>query len=124
MKLRELAMILTVLPLLACGEGAGMTSADAKEAAKERVRQSLGLTQQSALFSKVFVGKPVGGDTVLCGVVEGNRADGSAIKPRRFIVATDPGRWLKFGPADADILPSKPDKFIEWHPTCAGEEEV
>lgn len=99
-----------------------MSAADAQEAAKERVRSSLGLQQDAALFTNVFVGEPMDGDTVLCGTVEGRRSDGTAIQPRRFIAATDPARWVKFEPADGLDLPSQPDKFLEWHSTCLEEE--
>lgn len=115
-----LAALLIPLLLTAC-DGGGLSTAEMREAAEERVRQSLGLTEESALFTDVFVGEPVDGDTVLCGTVEGRTAEGAAIAPRRFIAATDPARWVTFEPVDGAILPSQPDKFAEWHTTCAGE---
>ncbi len=118
------AAVTFFLPLLGCGSNQGVSAAEVEQAAKERVRQSLGLTEESVLFSKVFVGKPVDGETVICGTVEGKRADGSSIQPRRFILATGSARWLKFGTVDDNVLPSRPDKFIEWHTTCTGQEEI
>ena len=120
------ALPFAFLLLAACGgDGDGVaTTAEVEKAAKERVRQSLGLTEDSVLFSKVFVGEPANGETVLCGVVEGVRADGSKITPRRFIVGTEDSRWLLFGPPNEEILPSQPDKFLEWHTTCAGQEAI
>ena len=125
-KLFRFPLPLALLLAAACGgDGSGgATTAEVEKIAKERVRQSLGLTADSTLFSKVFVGEPANGETVLCGVVEGKRADGSAITPRRFIVGTEDSRWLLFGPANEEILPSQPDKFLEWHTTCAGQEAI
>ena len=116
------AMLLAPLLALAACNGGGLSTAEMQAAAQERVRQSLGLTTESALFTNVFVGEPLDGDTVLCGTVEGMTAEGDRIAPRRFIAATDPARWLKFEPVDGNILPSQPDKFVEWHTTCAGEQ--
>jgi hypothetical protein len=113
---------LAALALTATGcDGGGLSTADVQQAAKERVRESLDLTQESTLFTDVFVGEPTNGDTVICGTVEGSRADGARIAPRRFIAATDPARWIKFDPANGNVLPSQPDKFLEWHTTCLGE---
>jgi hypothetical protein len=120
----HLAVLAGLLAGAGCSQGDGMSTADIQAAAKERVRQSLGLEEGSALFTNLFVGEPVDGDTVLCGTVRGRRADGSTITPRRFIAATDPARWVKFEPATGIDIPSRPDKFIEWHTTCAGKEEV
>lgn len=103
--------------LSACDSG-GLSTADVQEAAKERVRENLGLTADSALFTETFVGQPVGGDTVICGTVSGKAADGSVIVPRRFIAAADPGRWVKFEPVTNSALPSQPRKFVEWYGTC------
>lgn len=123
---RKIALpLLAALALAAPGcDRGGLSTADLQEAAKERVRQSLDLTEDSALFTDIFVAEPVDGDTVLCGTVEGTRANGTHIAPRRFIAATDPARWIKFDPADGSVLPSQPDKFLEWHTTCLGEAEV
>lgn len=110
--------------LLAACDSDGLSTVDVMTAAKERVRQSLELTEDSTLFTNVFVGEPVEGDIVVCGTVEGRHADGSIVEPRRFIAATDPARWIKFEPVNNPIIPSQPDKFIEWNPTCAGKEAV
>lgn len=109
--------------LSACQEG-GLSTADAATAAKERVRQSLGLSEDAALFTNIFVGRPVKDDRTLCGIVEGRRADGSRVAPRRFIAAVEPARWIKFEPVSTADLPSQPDKFVEWANVCAGQEEV
>ena len=118
------ATLLACLLLAGCDGSGGLSAAEAEAAAKERVRQSLHLSEDTTLFSKVFVGEPIEGDTVLCGTVEGRREDGTRITPRRFIAATDPARWVKFEPVIGLELPSRPDKFIEWHSACLGEEEV
>jgi hypothetical protein len=117
------ALVAPLLVVAACDSG-GLSTDEMEAAAQERVRESLELTEESALFTNVFVGEPVDGDTVLCGTVKGTTADGMPITPRRFIAATDPARWIWFNPADGNILPSQPDKFIEWHTTCAGEAAV
>lgn len=122
--LSRLTAAALTLALAACGESGGLSTADVREAAQERVRAELGLTEDAATFTNLFVGEPVDGDTVVCGTVEGRRADGTVITPRRFIAAADPARWIKFEPATGLDLPSQPDKFIEWHTTCAGEEAV
>ena len=119
-----LAVLAALLAGAGCDPGDKVSTADVQAAAKERVRQSLGLQEGSALFTNMFVGKPVNGDMVLCGTVGGRRADGSTITPPRFIAATDPARWIKFEPATGIDIPLRPDMFIEWHTTCAGEEEV
>ena len=103
--------------LAGCG-GEGLSTADVQTAAKERVRDQLGLTEASALFTDTFVGQPLNGDTVICGTVEGTTADGATITPRRFIAATDPARWVKFEPVTDAIIPSRPQKFIEWDDVC------
>lgn len=107
----------------ACGRD-GVSTADVRAAAEQRVRESLGLTKDSALFTNVFVGKPIDGDVVLCGTVEGRRADGTVIPPRRFIAATDPARWVRFETARDVALPSQPNMRLAWATACAGEEEV
>lgn len=115
--------LLLLLLAASCSDN-GLSTTEVEQAAKERVRMALRLTPESTLFTNVFVGKPAKDDMVLCGTVQGQRADGSEIRPRRFIVATDPPRWLKFEPIDDDPLPSQPDKFLEWSTSCAGEAEV
>ena len=99
------------------------SAAEVEKAAKEHVRQQLGLSKDAALFSNVFVGEPVDGETVICGTVSGTRTDGSALQPRRFAVAAENDKWLLFENAARQPLPSKPDKFVEWHTTCRGEAE-
>jgi hypothetical protein len=120
---REWIAIAALGLLCGCGDE-GLSTADVQAAAKERVREKLGLTPESVLFSETFVGKPVDGDTTLCGTVEGKRADGTSLPPQRFIAATEPGRWLKFGPADGATPPTHPDKFANWTEICRGQQEV
>jgi hypothetical protein len=89
-----LAASFVALLAMACAED-GLSPAELNEAAKERVRQALELTPDSALFSTTFVGRS-GDEPILCGRVEGRRADGTRIDPRRFMAATDPARWVRF----------------------------
>lgn len=123
MKRRIAILSAAALMASACTDD-GVTTAEVQDAAKERVRHELGLTPESALFTETHVGQPLNGDTTLCGIVEGRRADGTAITPRRFIVATDPGRWVKFEPVTAADIPASTDKFVEWGPTCAGARDL
>ena len=104
----------------ACDEN-GTSAAEVQEAAKEHVRQQLGLSEDAALFTNVFVGEPVDGETVICGTVSGSRTDGTPLEPRRFAVSAEKEKWLLFESAAKQPLPSKPDKFVEWHTTCRGE---
>lgn len=123
-KLTMKVLLPAALAVLAgCGDNEGLSPADAQAAAQERVREELGLSPQAALFTNVFVGQPVDGDTVLCGTVEGRKADGTTITPRRFIAATDPERWIKFEPVTDTILSSHQDKFVEWIGTCVPRQE-
>ena len=109
--------------LAGCG-GNETSTAEVEEAAKEHVRQNLGLSKDAALFSDVFVGEPVDGETVICGTVSGTRTDGSPLEPRRFAVSAENNKWLLFESAAKQPLPSQPDKFVEWHTTCRGEKEA
>lgn len=117
------AVFMAAAMLGGCDSGGGLSTADVQTAAKERVREQLGLTQESALFTETFVGQPVDSDTVICGTAGGQTADGSMITPRRFIAAADPGRWVKFEPVTNSALPSQPRKFAEWHGTCEPRQE-
>ena len=101
-----------------CGDNEGVSTADMERAAEERVRESLGLSPDAALFTNVFVGAEVKGDRTLCGTVQGKRADGTTITPRRFIAAIEPARWLVFEPVGGVSLPTQPDKFVEWQQAC------
>jgi len=120
---RNWSAIAALALVCSCGNE-GLSTNDVQAAAKERVREKLGLTAESALFTEIFVGKPVDGDTTLCGTVEGKRADGTSVPQQRFIAATEPGRWLKFGRADGPTPPTHPDMFTDWTEICAGEQEV
>ena len=109
--------ILTLSLLAGCG-GDGLSTVDVQTAAKERVRQQLGLSPEATLFTRTFVGKPVDGDLVLCGTVSGKRADGTPIVARRFIAATDPAQWVKFERVTKSSFNSQPQMFVEWAGTC------
>jgi hypothetical protein len=115
--------LLAALALAGCEGEEGLSTADVQVAAKERVREQLGLAPEAALFTETFVGRPVDGDLVVCGTVAGTRADGTKVAPRRFIAATDPARWVKFEPATNSALPSYPRKFAEWYGTCEPRQE-
>lgn len=121
---RRKIIAVALLVLLTGCEQQGLSTTELQTAAKERVREKLGLTPRSTLFTSTFVGNPVDGDTVLCGIVEGKRADGTPFTPQRFIAAVEPGRWLQFAPADGAIPPTKPDMFANWAETCGGRPRV
>lgn len=110
--------LLAALVLVACERDEGLSTADVQTAAKERVREQLGLGPGAVLFTETFVGRPVDGDVVVCGTVSGTRSDGVKVTPRRFIAAADPGRWVKFEPVTNSALPSQPRMFAEWYGTC------
>lgn len=77
-----------------CAED-GVSTDELRTAAEQRVREALQLKPGANLASSAYVGRP-GEDIVLCGSVAGERADGTAISPRRFVAATDPARWVRF----------------------------
>lgn len=118
------------IPLLACVmlfaacRDEGLSTAQVEEAAKERVRQKLGLNDETALFSNVWVGESRQGEMVLCGRVAGAPQNGAAIPPQRFIAAMDPARWVLFEPASNVSLPAQPAKFVEWETACEGRQAV
>lgn len=115
-----------IVSLAACDRG-GLSTAEVTAAAKERVRQSLGLGVQNALFTDVFVGRPKDDDVVICGTVSGARPDGATLGPRRFVAATDPARWIHFETAAEagqpdEIGRTSTDMFVdEWSRYCVGE---
>ena len=98
----------------------GLSTAQVEEAAKERVRQKLGLNEETALFSTVWVGESRDGEMVLCGRVAGAPANGPAIPAQRFIAALDPARWVLFEPASNVSLPAQKGSFVEWETACEG----
>lgn len=112
--------------LAACGSG-GVSTNDAQAAAKQRLARSLGLTKEATLLTDVFVGTPRDDDPVMCGTVQGRKADGAAVGPRRFVMGTDPAGWLYFETLqDArqpdTIARTSTDMFVdEWARYCAGE---
>lgn len=117
----RIATVPLMLGLLLAGcQDPGLSTAEVEEAAKERVRQKLGLDQETALFSTVWVGESREGETVLCGRVAGAPETGAAIRPQRFIAAMDPARWVLFEPASNVSLPAQPGKFVEWETACDG----
>jgi len=109
-----------------CDES-GLSSSELQRAAETRVSRELGLSADAALFTDTFVSEPeagvLKGELVLCGIVEGKRADGTEIAPRRFIAGMDPARWVRF-----DVSGQMTDKPInmaaDWSTICAGEQEV
>lgn len=105
-----------------CSGGDGLSTAEAQEAAKARVRQELGLTREAALFTNVFVGREREDEPVVCGTVAGRNAAGSSIAPRRFIAGTDPSRFLSLEPVASATHATPTDKFAEWAELCAGAE--
>ncbi len=115
------AFIAAAAMLVGCAEK-GVSTLQVEQAAEARARQKLGLGEDAELVSRVFVGQPVDGETVMCGMVRGKRADGRAVEPQRFIVSTEPWKWLLFESAEKPSLPSLPGKFVEWHTTCLGEQ--
>ena len=120
---RNWLVIATIALLCGCAEE-GLSTGDVQAAAKERVREKLGLTAESALFTETFIGRPFDGDSTVCGTVEGKRADGTPVPPQRFIAATEPGRWVKFSGGDGLTAPTHPDKFANWTELCGGQQEV
>lgn len=105
----------------------GVSTAEVSNAAKEQVRSALNLTPGSALFTNVFIGKPRDGEVVFCGTVEGQAADGRRLAPRRFVLSTEPVRWLHFEKAEPEDLVdlTSTDMFVDhWANHCAGAEEV
>lgn len=117
---RALGLVTPALIGLAACSGADVTTAEAKQAAQERVRQELGLKPDAALFSQVFVGREYDGEPVLCGTVSGQRQDGSELTPRRFIAGTEEGRFLAIDPAHAATYNTANDKFPQWAELCGG----
>jgi hypothetical protein len=101
-----------------------VSTAETQEAAKEHVRDKLGLDAETALFSTVWVGRSSDDEPVLCGRIAGDPESGPKIAPRRFIAALEPPRWLLFEPATNVSQPSQPDKFVEWATACAGRRTV
>lgn len=116
------AAIAAALALTAC-DSDGLSTAEVTAAAEERVAKALGLSRDAALFTNVFVGRPVDGEVVLCGTVEGTRADGTAIEPRRFIAGAEREAWVRFDAA-SDMSQVPINNAVDWVSTCAGEEEV
>lgn len=109
------------LALSAC-DSDGLSPAELNEAAKQRVTSALQLKPDATLFSSTFVGRSEE-DPVLCGRVEGERADGMKLQPRRFIAATDPAEWVQFElPAEANHSQYQFTK--DWAHLCAGGNEV
>ena len=105
----------------------GLSVAETETAAKARVTQMLGLEPDAALFTNVFVGRPEDGpledQVILCGTVEGTRANGERIARRRFIAGTDPAQWVRFDRTD-EMTDVPVRMAADWPTACAGEEEV
>lgn len=119
---QAIAAILGVTAI-ACGTN-GLSTAELNAAAKQRVREALGLAPDAALFAATYVGREgPEGSPVLCGAVEGRRADGSSVTPRRFIAATDPARWVRFDLPRQDGH-SGYQFAASWAHLCAGAQDV
>lgn len=121
-----IASLLLISGLTGCSDD-GISTADLQAVAKERVTRQLGLTADAALFTNTFVSQPetgeLEGELVLCGTVEGERADGTAIAPHKFIAATDPGRWVRFDAAGQ--LTDRPiNMAADWATACAEGEKI
>lgn len=115
-----------VVGLAGCNED-GPSTAEVSNAAKEQVRAALNLRPESTLFTNVFIGEPRDGAVVFCGTVQGQTADGGTVAPRRFVMSTDPVRWLHFEKAEPEDLVDLTSTNIfvdQWANYCAGAEEV
>ena len=121
--LRSSALIATAAAFLlsGCGKEDGLSTAELRQAAEQRVREKFNLAPDIPLSTETFVGNPLDGDVVICGTVKGAGPHAPAFPPQRFVAATDPARWLKFQEADAPMRTTHPDKFIEWEGHCMGE---
>lgn len=124
---RALALGCALVVTAGCQNDDGISTAELQAAAEERVARELGLSKDAALFTSVFVSEPdsgeLEGELVFCGRVEGTRADGTPIAPRRFIAASDPARWVRFDiPSEMSQVPI--NLAVDWPTVCAGENEV
>jgi len=116
---RLIAIVPLALGLLWSCADDGLSSAELTAAAKERVREQLGLAPDATLFSSTFVARS-DDDVVLCGRVAGTSARGEPVPERRFIAATDPARWVRFEAPAAEG--TSPHQFSQdWAHICAGE---
>ena len=110
------------LALPACGSEAEISTAEARSAAEQRVREKYGLPPQAPLSTEIFVGEPRDGEPVLCGTTRPGEGAGQSFPPQRFVAATDPARWLVFEQANDPVRTAQPNMFLEWGTHCAGEE--
>lgn len=123
MRTRWLIAAMAPITLAACSEG--LSTAQLSAAAKERIAAKLGLSADAALFTNIFVGEEIDGQRMLCGTVEGTRADGVRVIPRRFIASAEDGEWMLFVPVpDENLSVDASDDYITWQSTCKGEEAV
>lgn len=124
---RTIGLAFALLVSAGCQNDNGISTAELQAAAQERVARELGLSKDAALFTSVFISEPESGEfegeMVFCGRVEGTRADGTRIAPRRFIAASDPARWVRFDiPSEMSQVPV--NLSADWPTICAGENEV
>ena len=112
-------LLLCCAALAACDSG-GLSTAEAERAAENQVRERLGLGADAKLETDVFVGRPRGGETTICGTVR--PAGGGAFPPQRFVAATDPTRWLVFESLPDQTAASPMNMFADWETHCAGVE--
>lgn len=91
-------IVISAITVASCGDPVpGLSTAEISSRAKAVVRQELGLSENAALFTDIFVPGYESGELMACGSVSGTRADGEAIAPRRFIVQLEPARWVRWG---------------------------
>lgn len=112
------------LGLAACGsDEPGLSTADIIARAEAHVRDELGLSDQAALFTDVFVAGYEDGELMVCGNVSGTRPNGPPIAPRRFIVQLDPVRWVAW---EADNSPHRmPAGFAAaWTDICRNPDDT
>lgn len=89
------ALALTALVVAGCEDRESkLSTADIIARAEAYVRDELSLTEDSALFTDVFVPGYEEGKLMVCGAVSGKRPDGPPIAPRRFIAQLEPARWV------------------------------
>ena len=126
-RLGAAAAFVAAAALAGCSDNEGLSNAELQTAAKERVTRQLGLSDDAVLFTNTFVSQPetgeLEGELVLCGTVEGRRADGTPVTLRKFIAATDPARWVRFDAVD-QMTKGPLNLAADWATACAGGEDI
>ena len=98
-----------------------MSTAEVRQAAIERARSEFKLPADAALKAEVWVGQEYDGGLSACGTVSG---EGAAMRPQRFLAATEPFRWLVFEDAHDPMVAAQPNTFPEWGRYCSGEQSA